>query len=411
MSTFPPDSRGEKALAWVRDHSPVLESYRDDYAESLPFGDATVAVSAPLTPHTGVFIETLHAGGAEVLFCGEPDTNHGAVIEELDALDGVEAFVEEGMDADEYGPAQDALLEREPDVIFDDGCALIARVHDRHPEIAKAVSAGCEQTTAGITRLEAMDRENALEFPVYSVNDTPMKRFFDNVHGTSESIISSLSMTTNTMISGETVVIAGYGYCGRGLARKLRGMGAQTVVTEADPRNALEAHMHGHRVMTMAEAASEGDYFVAITGSQHVIREEHFERMADGAVVASGGTASEIDVGALAETAERETEPKEGITRYHFDDGRHVNLLTGGYVVNLAAPGAAGNPAEVMDLTFATMSVAASDMLERTRDPGLYALPDELDRAIAERKLETLGIEAEERTEDQAAYADDWRRT
>ena len=411
MSTYPPRSRGEKALAWVRDHSPVLESYRDDYAESTSFADGTVAVSAPLTPHTGVFIETLHAGGAEVLFCGEPDTNHGAVIEELDGLDGVEAFVEEGMDADEYGPAQDALLQREPDVIFDDGCALIARVHDRHPDVAKDVSAGCEQTTAGITRLEAMDREDVLEFPVYGVNDTPMKHYFDNVHGTSESTITSLLMTTNTMISGETVVVAGYGYCGRGLARKLRGMGAQTVVTEVDPRNALEAHMDGHRVMSMTEAAPEGDYFVAVTGSQHVIREEHFERMADGAIVASGGTASEIDVGALAGMAERETEPKDGVTRYHFDDGRQVNLLTDGYVVNLAAPGAAGNPAEVMDLTFATMSVAADDLLERAREPGLYSLPDELDRAVAERKLETLGIEAEEITENQAAYADDWRRT
>jgi len=410
MSTHPPQSRGEKALAWVRDHSPVLESYRGDYAESRPFADETVAVSAPLTPHTGVFIETLHAGGAEVLFCGEPDTNHGPVIEELAELDGVEAFVEEGMELDEYGPAQDALLEREPDVIFDDGCALIARVHDEHPEIAANVRAGCEQTTAGITRLEAMDREGVLEFPVYGVNDTPMKHYFDNVHGTSESTITGLLMTTNTMISGETVVVAGYGYCGRGLARKLRGMGAQTIVTEADPRKALEAHMDGHRVMSMAEAAPEGDYFVSVTGSQHVVREEHFEAMADGAIVASAGTASEIDVGALEAMAARESEPKEGVTRYHLDDGRHINLLTDGYVVNLAAPGAAGNPSEVMDLTFATMSVAADDLLEREREPGLYALPDELDRAVAERKLETLGIEAEEITETQEAYADDWRR-
>ncbi|MDZ7701663.1 MAG: adenosylhomocysteinase [Halobacteriales archaeon] len=404
-------SAGEQALGWVRDFSPVLTAIAEEYEDEAPFDGYTFAVSAPLTPHTGVFIETIWRAGGEVAFVGEPGTNHAGVIEELDAREGLTAYVEPDMPREGYKEAHRKLLtEARPDFIFDDGCALTATAHAELPEIAADVLGGAEQTTSGITRLEAMERAGALEFPVYGVNDTPMKHYFDNVHGTSESTLASIFRTTNTMLSGKTVVVAGYGFCGRGLARKAKGIGANTIVTEVDPRKALEALTDGHRVMPMAEAVAEADYVLPVTGSVHAVRGEHFERMADGVIVASAGTGHEIDVGELAELAADTTEPREGVTRYHLTDGRRINLLADGLVVNLAAPGAEGNPSEVMDTTFAMMVVAAYDVIagEGGRPPGLYSIPDRLDRDVAETKLETMGVSIDEMTDCQVDFVDDW---
>jgi adenosylhomocysteinase len=408
-----PDTRdADDPLAWARDYMPVLESFRAEYGRSRPLEGYTVAFASHLETNSGVAIETLHEAGAEVLFApSEPQSTHGDVVEELDAREGITAFAREGMSDEEFDAAQHDLLAQEPDFVLDDGCELIAKVHADHPDVAAEIIGGGEQTTAGITRLEAMEAEDVLEFPVYGVNETPMKHFFDNVHGTGESTLTNVTITTNAILSGRDVVVCGYGYCGRGIARKARGMGARTIVTEADPRKALEAHMDGHRVMDMAEAAATGDVFISATGNREVMRAEHFQRMPDGAVLANSGHFDvEIDIGALEEMAEEATRPKEGVTRYHMPDGRRLNLLAEGRLVNLTGPYSQGHPAEVMDTTFAMMFVAAHDMLVDGPglEPGLYGIPDRLDRAVAERKLETLGLSTEDLTESQQAYYEEW---
>ena len=404
----------ESPLTWARDHTPILASFQEEYREEKPLEGYTVAFASHLEAKSGVAIETLHAAGADVLFApSEPQSTHGPVVEELDSREGITAYAWEGMSDEEFDGAQHDLLEEEPDFILDDGCELIAKCHADHPDLAETVIGGGEQTTAGITRLEAMDEKDVLEFPVYGVNDTPMKHFFDNVHGTGESALTNVAITTNSLLSGKDVVVCGYGYCGRGVANKARGMGAQTIVTEVDPRKALQAHMDGHRVMDMTEAAEAGNLFISATGNREVMRAEHFKRMADGATLANAGHFDvEIDLDALEELATEVTTPKEGVTRYHMSDGRRLNLLTDGRLVNLTGPYSQGHPAEVMDTTFAMMFMAAYDMLTNGTDlePGLYNVPDRLDRAVAERKLETLGLSTESLTESQQAYYEEWEQ-
>ena len=399
-------------LAWTRDHSPILDSFRDEYAESQPFDGYDIAVSSSLTTNTGVLIETIREAGASSIVFTSPgaEYNEPAVIEAIRDLDGVEAFIEPEMDRDELDRERDRLLETEPDFIIEDGCVLTAKVHDEYPDIASQIKGGVEQTTFGITRLQAMDRQDVLEYPVYGVNDTPMKHYFDNVHGTGETTISGIMTTTNTLFSGAIVVIVGYGYCGRGVARKAKGMGACTIVTEIDPRNALEARMDGHWVMPMAEAAPIGEYFVAASGNIDVIREEHFDMMSDGAIVASAGTGLEIATEDLDDMASETSDPMPGITRYHLPDGRQINILANGYVVNLAGPNVTGHPAEVMDMTFAMMFIGAYDMLTNNPDlsPGLHAIPDHLDRKVASKALEGMGVEIDEMTDQQRKQLDDW---
>jgi len=401
-------------LAWTRDYTPILRSLSAEYTETRPLDGYTVAVASHLEEKTGILIETLRDAGAHVLVTGsEPYSTKGPVVEALREQDGIETFVEAGMSDEAWEAGQHELLEREPDFLLDDGCELIAKVHAEHPDVLSGVVGGGEQTTAGITRLEAMEEQGVLAFPVYGVNDTPMKHSFDNVHGTGESSLANVMITTNTMLSGKTVVVAGYGYCGRGIARKARGLGARTVVTEVDPRKALEAYMDGHRITTMADAASDADYVVSSTGNRDVIRAEHLPHLPDGVILANAGHFDvEISIPDLEDAAERVTSPREGVTRYHLPDGRRINVLAEGRLVNLTGPHSGGHPAEVMDTTFAMMFEAARDMLAEGRadelSPGLYAMPDRLDRAVAERKLATLGVAVDDLTDRQREYYEDW---
>lgn len=399
-------------LTWTRDYTPILRSLAAEYRESKPLEGDTIALASHLETKTGVLVETLRAAGARVLVTGsEPFSTKEAVVEALQGLEGIETFIEAGMSDEEWEAGQHELLEEEPDFILDDGCELIAKVHADHPDVADGVIGGGEQTTAGITRVEAMADQDVLRFPVYGVNDTPMKHYFDNVHGTGESSLANVMSTTNTMLSGKTVVVAGYGYCGRGIARKARGIGAWTVVTEVDPRKALEAVMDGHRVMRMDEAAPLADYVITSTGNREVVRREHLDKFQDGVILANAGHFDvEISLEDLQELAEDVTRPKEGITRYHLPDGCRVNVLARGRLVNLTGPHSQGHPAEVMDTTFAMMFAAAHDMLTEDPDltPGLYAIPDRLDREVASRKLETLGVTIDDLTETQREYYEDW---
>lgn len=400
-------------MAWAQEYTPVLEELANRYSETLPLEGYTIAVATHMEAKSGVFVKTLRAAGAEVLFTGsEPHSTDPAVVEELDSIDGIEAYIDDEMSRLEWEEAIDDLLRSEPDFILDDGAELMSRLYADHPSAAESVIAGAEQTTTGITRLEAMEADDVLAFPVYGVNNTPMKNYFDNVHGTGESSLVNITMTTNTMLTGKTVVVAGYGYCGRGLARKAAGLGAETIVTEVDPRKALEAVMDGHQVMEMAEAAPKGDYFITATGNSSVIREAHIRSMSDGAILANAGHVDvEIPAETLEELATETVTPEPGVTQYVLPDGRRINLLADGKLVNLTAPASKGHPAEVMDTTFAMMVVAAIDLLNppSDREPGLYAIPDELDREIASLKLETMDVAIDSLTADQSAYQDEWR--
>ena len=404
------------ALTWARANTPVLQSLATEHAADTPFAGLTVAVATHLEAKSGVFIETLAAAGAAVAFTpSEPQSTHGEVVTTLDAQDAITAYAREGMTDEEFAEAQHTLLEtEEPDIILDDGCELIAKVHAAHPEVAEEVLGGGEQTTAGITRLEAMDAEGVLAFPCFTVNDTPMKHYFDNVHGTGESALTNIAISTNTILSGTTVVIAGYGYCGRGVARKARGMGAQTIVTEVDPRKALEAHMDGHRVLSMQAAAPIGELFITTTGTREVLRAEHFEQMQDGAQLANAGHFDvEIDLAGLEAMAAETSDPTPGVRSFHLPDGRSIHLLAAGRLVNLTGPYSSGHPAEVIDTTHAMMFAAGREIATRHAHlgPGVYAIPDRVDRLIADRKLQTLGIEIDAPTPAQEAYSEDWQHT
>jgi adenosylhomocysteinase len=257
-----------------------------------------------------------------------------------------------------------------------------------------------------------MDEDGALEYPVIAVNDTPMKRLFDNVHGTGEASLSSIAMTTNLSWAGKTVVVAGYGHCGRGVAKKAAGQNAKVVVTEIDPRRALEAHMEGYEVMSMDEAAAEGDVFITTTGNRDVITREHFQEMADGAVLANAGHFDvEIDLDGLADLAVAQRDAREGIREYELPDGRRLNVLAEGRLVNLASPVSLGHPVEVMDQSFAVQAVSVRELIENADryEPGVHEVPDDLDREVAEIKLAAEGIDFDELTPEQEAYLESWQ--
>ncbi|MDZ7749210.1 MAG: adenosylhomocysteinase [Halofilum sp. (in: g-proteobacteria)] len=296
--------------------------------------------------------------------------------------------------------------------MLDDAAELTARLVDRRPDLVDGLLGVCEQTTTGVHRLSAMARQGLMTFPAYAVNDTPMKRCFDNVHGTGESALTNLALVTNLLLGGKRVVVAGFGYCGRGVAHKAQGWGADVIVTEVDPRRALQAHMEGFRVMSMAAAAPLGDIFLTTTGNCDVLRGEHFHAMRDGAVVANAGHFDvEIRVADLEATAQASRTVRPGITEYALDNGRRINLVADGRLVNLAAPTSMGHPAEVMDQTFAMQFAAALDLLEHRDElaPGVHPVPDAIDHWIAATRLETLGITIDTLDDTQRAYLDAWQ--
>ncbi|WP_200530572.1 adenosylhomocysteinase [Halorubrum sp. LN27] len=403
----------EDPLARLRDRTPVLRTLAEAGAEDLPFEGTTVAVSSHLEPKTGIFIETLRDAGAEVLCtANDPGSVHGDVVAHLDAEPGITAFAEPGMSEADLDRAHVELLDRGPDVLATDGAELLAKLY-AEPELSTDGVIGCtEQTTSGVSRARAMAADGVLDVPVFAVNHTPMKHWFDNVHGTGESALTNVMISTNTILSGRTVVVAGYGYVGRGVATKARAIGADTVVTEVDPRKAIRAHMDGHRVLPMDEAAEVGELFVTATGNCRVLRGRHFERLRDGATLCNVGHRDvEIAVPELAETAAEVAELEEGITRYTLPDGREIDVLAEGKLVNLTGPYSQGHPAAVMDSTFGAMFLAARELaVSAERDPGVHQLPERLDKDIARLKLDALGVEIDSLTDLQQRYRDAWRR-
>ncbi|MCK9306830.1 MAG: adenosylhomocysteinase [Methanoculleus sp.] len=401
---------GDLKIAWARQYMPVLSSIRKRFVEEKPFSGMTVGMALHVEAKTAVLVETLAAGGAEVHITGcNPLSTQDDVSMALNTREGIHSYARRGAGVEEYYGAIDRVLDARPAITIDDGMDLIFRIHTERQEVLDSVIGGCEETTTGIHRLRAMARDGALKFPVVAVNDTPMKHFFDNVHGTGESALASIMITTNVLIAGKQFVVAGYGYCGRGLAQKARSLGARVIVTEVDPRRALQAHMDGFDVMTMGEAAPLGDIFVTTTGNASIITEQHFPNLQDGAILANAGHFNvEIDVEWLASHADS-TVRRDGIDTYVLD-GKAVHVLAEGRLVNLATPKGMGHPVEVMDLSFAVQALSAEFIAKHGRElaPGVHDVPSAIDEGIARLKLATLGISIDRLTPDQETYMSSW---
>jgi len=403
---------GRQKMAWARQHMPILESLREEFAAEQPLDGQVVGMAMHVEAKTAVLTETLAEAGAEVAITGcNPLSTHDDVSVALDAHPSITSYAERGVDDDAYYEAMEAVIGHEPTITVDDGGDLVFRIHEEHPELIDGIVGGCEETTTGVHRLRAMAEDGALDYPMFAVNDTPMKRLFDNVHGTGEASLSNIAMTTNLSFAGKTIVVAGYGYCGRGVAKKAAGQNATVVVTEVDPRRALEAHMEGYEVMPMREAAAEGDVFLTTTGNRDVITREHFEAMQDGAVLANAGHFDvEINLDQLDDMAESREEVRDGVEAYTLPDGRRINVLAEGRLVNLAAPIALGHPVEVMDQSFGVQAVAVRELVEDTDayGPGVHEVPDDLDREVAEVKLDAEGIDIDALSDEQTEYMDSW---
>ncbi|MDQ2051829.1 adenosylhomocysteinase [Natronolimnohabitans sp. A-GB9] len=403
---------GRRKMDWAAQHMPILEAVREEFVADQPFEGERIAMAMHVEAKTAMLVETLAEGGAEVAVTGcNPLSTHDDVSAALDAHESITSYAKRGVDDEEYYDAIEAVIAHEPTVTVDDGMDLVAAIHEEYPELIDGIVGGAEETTTGVHRLRAMDDDGALEYPVFAVNDTPMKRLFDNVHGTGESSLASIAMTTNLSWAGKNVVVSGFGYCGKGVAKKAAGQNANVIVTEVEPRRALEAHMEGYDVMPMDEAAEVGDVFLTTTGNRDVIVEEHFEKMDDGVLLANAGHFDiEIDLDALDDLAVDRYEAREGVEAYELEDGRRLNVVAEGRLVNLAAPVSLGHPVEVMDQSFGIQAVCVREMIENgdEYDAGVHDVPDELDREVAEIKLEAEGIEYDALTETQREYMDSW---
>ncbi|KLK89279.1 S-adenosyl-L-homocysteine hydrolase [Methanoculleus sediminis] len=401
---------GDLKIAWARQYMPVLSSIRKRFVEEQPFSGMTIGMALHVEAKTAVLVETLAAGGAEVHITGcNPLSTQDDVAMALDTRERIHSYARRGAGIEEYYAAIDRVLDARPAITIDDGMDLIHRIHTERRDVLDAIIGGCEETTTGIHRLRAMAQEGALRFPVVAVNDTPMKHFFDNVHGTGESSLASIMITTNVLIAGKRFVVAGYGYCGRGLAQKARSLGARVIVTEVDPRRALQAHMDGFEVMTMDQAAPLGDIFVTTTGNTSILTERHLPNLKDGAILANAGHFNvEIDVDWLASHADS-TVHRDGIDTYVLG-GKAVHVLAEGRLVNLATPKGMGHPVEVMDLSFAVQALSAEFIAKHGRElaPGVHDVPSAIDEAVARLKLDALGLSIDRLTPEQETYMSSW---
>ncbi|WP_135853553.1 adenosylhomocysteinase [Halorussus salinus] len=406
-------TEGHRKMDWAREHMPILTAMQADFEANQPFAGQRIGMAMHVEAKTAVLVETLAEGGAEVAITGcNPLSTHDDVSAALDEHPNITSYAKREVDDDEYYAAIEAVISHEPTITVDDGMDLVAAIHEDYPELIDSIVGGAEETTTGVHRLRAMDEDGALDYPVFAVNDTPMKRLFDNVHGTGESSLANIAMTTNLSWAGKNVVVAGYGDCGRGVAKKASGQNANVIVTEVEPRRALEAHMEGYDVMPMAEAAEVGDVFLTTTGNKNVVTEDHFEKMQDGVLLANAGHFDvEVNLDQLSDLAVSEREARDGVREYEMEDGRRLNVLAEGRLVNLASPIALGHPVEVMDQSFGVQAAVVRELVESGEeyDAGVHEVPDELDREIAEIKLDAEGVEYDDLTDEQAEYMDSWQ--
>ena len=398
---------GRQKIEWVKDYMPILNGIRAEFEKTQPFAGKTIAMSIHLEAKTAYLAHVLRAGGARVVMTGcNPLSTQDDVAAAM-ATDpaGFEVYARHGVSNEEYEEHLKQTLACHPDLIIDDGGDLIALLHGECRDCGDRLIGGCEETTTGIHRLQSREAAGLLDYTMIDVNDADCKHLFDNRYGTGQSTLDGIMNSTNLMIAGKVFVIAGYGWCGRGLAMRARGMGAVVVVTEIDPIKAIEAIMDGFTVLPMDDAAKIGDIFVTMTGCRDVIRREHFENMKDGVLLANSGHFDvEIDKIALAEMSERVFERKPNIMGYRLPDGRTLNLLAEGRLVNLAAGN--GHPAEIMDMSFAIQAKGLEYLAKTagTLEHKLYAVPREIDEQVARIKLQSLAVSIDELSEAQKEY-------
>ena len=396
---------GEMKIKWVERNMPVLRGIGKDFEREKPFAGLKVALSVHLEAKTAYLCRVLAMGGAEMYVTGSNPLSTQDDVAAALAQGGMQVFARYGCSMEEYEECLCRVLEAGPHIIIDDGGDLVHLMHTRYTQLIPHVLGGCEETTTGIHRLRAMAREGSLRFPMVMVNEADCKHMFDNRYGTGQSVWDGINRTTNLIVAGKYVVVSGYGWCGKGVALRAKGLGAKVIVTETDPVRALEAVMDGYEVMPMAAAARLGDLFITVTGCSGVITAEHFETMKDGAILTNAGHFDvEVDMAALEKLAVEKYEARHNIQGYVLPSGKTLFTIAEGRLVNLAAGD--GHPAEIMDMSFAVQALSA-EYLAKNRgklQPGVIPVPRELDEAVARRKLAAMGVEIDALSQAQAEY-------
>ncbi len=403
-------SQGKLKIEWAEHNMPVLRKIREDFKKTKPLKGLCIGACLHITTETANLAITLKAGGAEAyLTASNPLSTQDDVAAALALEYHIPVFAIKGEDNKTYYQHIEEVLKRKPVITMDDGADLISNLHRKYPKRAKDVIGGTEETTTGVIRLRSMAKDGVLKYPVIAVNDSQTKHLFDNRYGTGQSTIDGILRATNVLIAGMKVVVGGYGWCGRGIAMRAKGMGGRVIITETDPVRALEAVMDGFDVMPMGEAAGIGDLFITSTGDRDILAKKHFLRMKDGAIIANAGHFNvEIDIPGLKEISTRKKRIRPYVDQYTLKNGKKINLLAEGRLVNLSA--AEGHPAMVMDMSFANQALAAKYLKEKGKGlkGEVYTIPEDIDKEIAVLKLKTMGIETDKLTKAQKKYLSSW---
>ncbi len=403
-------ARGKDRIEWAAKDMPVLRLIRERFAKDKPLQGIRMSGCLHITSETANLAITLKAGGADLVLCASnPLSTQDDVAAALVSEYGIPTYAIKGEDEQTYYQHINAALDHKPNMTMDDGCDLVSTLHTTRTDLIPNIIGGMEETTTGVIRLWSMEKNGVLRFPVLAVNESDTKHMFDNRYGTGQSSLDAIIRSTNVLLAGRTFVVFGYGWCGRGVASRAHGMGANVIVTEINPTRALEAVMDGYRVMPSVEAAALGDIFLTVTGNLNVIDRSHLERMKDGAIIANSGHFNdEINIPALEQLAVNKRRVRDFVDEYTYADGRHVHLLAEGRLVNLSA--AEGHPASVMDMSFANQALGSEYMLLHAKEmePKVYTLPAELDREIARLKLHAMGVSIDTLTPEQEKYMNSW---
>ena len=401
--------QGRSRIAWAGAYMPVLAQIKERFAKTKPLTGVRIGACLHVTTETANLMLALQAGGAEIALCASnPLSTQDDVAAALNEY-GIPTFAIKGENHETYYSHIEAVVATKPHMSMDDGCDLVNTIYSKHNHLLKDMIGGCEETTTGVIRLKAMQKDGVLPYPVIAVNNALTKHMFDNRYGTGQSTLDGIIRATNVLLAGRNLVVVGYGWCGRGVASRAAGMGAHVVVTEIDPRKAIEATMDGYKVMTMEEAAKIGDIFVTVTGNYHVIDGKHFEKMKDGAIVCNSGHFNdELDLDSLEAMAVDKTEPRTFVEQFELKDGRKVCILGQGRLINLAA--GEGHPAAVMDMSFANQGMAAAYLAQNHSklEKQVYDVPLEIDEEVATLKLESMGIKIDTLTPEQVKYMASW---
>jgi adenosylhomocysteinase len=401
---------GKRRTEWAFQSMPVLQTIRKQFIKTQPLAGMRVSACLHVTTETANLMITLKDGGASIVLCASnPLSTQDDVAATLVRDYGISVYAIKGESNEVYYSHLLAAAEHRPHLTMDDGADLVHLLHTKRQDLASDVIGGTEETTTGVIRLRAMAKEGVLKYPIVAVNDAYTKHLFDNRYGTGQSTLDGIIRATNVLLAGLNVVVAGYGWCGRGVAMRARGLGANVIVTEVEPTKALEALMDGYRVMSMHEAAAIGDIFITVTGNKHILARDHFERLKNGAILANSGHFNvEIDLEALGKLASSRRQTREYVEEFVLRDGRRVYVLGEGRLINLAA--AEGHPASVMDMSFANQALAAEHMVKNhaTLEKKVYSVPEALDKQVAKMKLEAMGVKIDRLTVEQEHYLSSW---